>query len=145
PLAEHHDWPRISPSLPWYGFCGTPGATFLHKLRWREEKNSMAKPTTRRELETTVIVKAIKDADYRQQLLSNPREAVLAAVRENDPDFDIPKEVDVKVFEEPKRGFYLVLPRTPTENIEISDEDLEKVAGGIFTDQWGDATVIIGY
>ena len=88
----------------------------------------MAKPTTRRELETTVIVKAIKDADYRQKLLSNPREAVLAAVRENDPDFDIPAEVDVKVFEEPKKAFYLVLPRTPTENIEISDEDLEKVA-----------------
>jgi hypothetical protein len=102
-------------------------------------------PTTRRELETRVIVKAIKDADFRKQLLSNPREGVLAAVKELDPDFAIPPDMDVKVFEEPKRAFYLVLPQTPTENVEISDEDLEKVAGGIFTDQWGDATVIIGY
>jgi len=117
----------------------------LHETPMARGENSMAKPTTRRELETTVIVKAIKDADYRQQLLNNPREAVLAAVREVDPGFEIPKEVEIKVFEEPKRAFYLVLPQTPTENIEISDEDLEKVAGGIFTDQWGDATVIIGY
>ena len=42
-------------------------------------------------------------------------------------------------------AFYLVLPQTPTENIEISDEDLEKVAGGIFTDKWGDAEIICGY
>ena len=104
-----------------------------------------SKPTTRRELETTVVVKAIKDKEFRKKLLSNPRAAVVAAVKEVDPDFEIPPDMEVKVFEEPKRAFYLVLPQTPTENIEISDEDLEKVAGGIFTDQWGDATVIIGY
>jgi len=104
-----------------------------------------SKPTTRRELETRVIVKAIKDGEFRKKLLSNPREGVLAAVKEIDPGFEIPPDMEVKVFEEPKRAFYLVLPQTPTETVEISDEDLEKVAGGIFTDQWGDATVIIGY
>jgi hypothetical protein len=105
----------------------------------------MGKPMTRRELETKVIVKAIKDASFRRTLLNNPREGVLAAVKELDPEFEIPQGMDVKVFEEPKKAFYLVLPQTPTDNIEISDEDLEKVAGGIFTDRWGDAEVIIGY
>ncbi|PYR67016.1 MAG: hypothetical protein DMF88_14305 [Acidobacteria bacterium] len=113
--------------------------------RRRKSMANRSKPTTRRELETAIVVKAIKDGEFRQRLLSNPREGVVAAVKEIDPDFEIPQGIDVKVFEETKKAFYLVLPQTPTDNIEISDEDLEKVAGGIFTDQWGDATVIIGY
>jgi hypothetical protein len=113
--------------------------------RRERSMTNRSKPTTRRELETTIVVRAIKDAEFRRKLLSQPREAVLAAVKEIDPQFDIPADMDVKVFEEPKKAFYLVLPQTPTDNIEISDEDLEKVAGGIFTDKWGDAEVICGY
>jgi hypothetical protein len=104
-----------------------------------------AKPTTRRELETAIIVRAIKDGDFRKKLLSSPRDAVLAAVKEIEPGFELPADVEVKVFEEPKRAFYLVLPQTASENVEISDEDLERVAGGIFTDMIGDACVICGY
>jgi len=105
----------------------------------------MSQPKNRRELETSIIVKAIKDADFRKELLNNPRETIVAAVKELDPDIQMRDDMTIKVFEEPEKAFYLVLPHVPQKQVEISDEDLEKVAGGIFTDQWGDATVIIGF
>lgn len=105
----------------------------------------MSKPKTRRELETSLIVKAIKDPEFKKSLLSNPREGVVAAVKELDPNFEIRDDMNIQVYEEPENSFYLVLPHIPAQQVEISDEDLEKVAGGIFTDQWGDATVIVGF
>src|SRR5262249_6748578 len=42
----------------------------------------------------------------------------------------IPKSVNIKVLEEANDTYYIVLPVSGTEGVELSDVDLEKVAGG---------------
>ena len=44
--------------------------------------------------------------------------------------YDVPAGIEVKVVEETADTVYLVLPHTVAEGAELSDSDLEAVAGG---------------
>ena len=57
--------------------------------------------------------------------MSDPR-----ALMEKQLGISIPKDVTVKVLEESPDTYYVVLPRMVREGGELSDADLEKVAGG---------------
>jgi hypothetical protein len=70
-----------------------------------------------------VVAKAWTDASFKKQLLADPA----AALKQQ--GIDVPRGLQVKVVENTDQVLYLVLPPKPSG--EISEEDLERVAGGI--------------
>ena len=72
-----------------------------------------------------VIARAVKDGAFRQELLSNPR-AVLA----QEYHVTIPEHIAVRVLEDAPNTLSLVLPAKEEAMQELSDADLEAVAGG---------------
>lgn len=73
-----------------------------------------------------VVAKALKDAKFKQQLLSNPAEAL-----KGDMGITLQPGVTVKVLEQSSNTLYIVLPSASAEEErELSDVDLESVAGG---------------
>jgi len=83
-------------------------------------------PRTRQDIEAHMIAQAWKDEAYKQELLSNSK-----AVIEREFGVQLPAVVNVHVMEEDSTNLYLVLPARPNlSNAELSDEQLEAVAGG---------------
>lgn len=70
-----------------------------------------------------VVARAWSDAEFRANLLANPAAAL------SDAGVTVPAGVSVKVLENSADTYHLVIPRAP-EN-ELSDDDLEKVSGGL--------------
>ena len=68
---------------------------------------------------------ASNNADYRKSMLDNPKDLLAKQMQQ-----DLPDNLDVKVVEETAETFYLVAPHVAAEGDELSDDDLEKVAGG---------------
>jgi hypothetical protein len=69
-----------------------------------------------------VVAKAWTDANFKKKLLADPAAALKAS------GLEVPRGLQVKVVENTDQVLYLVLPPKPSG--EISEEDLEKVAGG---------------
>jgi len=82
---------------------------------------------SRRDFESELITRATKDDAFRQRLLDNPK---LVLQEQLGSGATLPDDLDVKVVEEQAGTFYLVLPPRQVETGELSDADLEKVAGG---------------
>lgn len=70
-----------------------------------------------------IIAKSLQDESYRDELLANPRNAIQQQFGK-----ELPLGLEVRVVEESANVVYLVLPPKPT--VEVSDSDLEAVAGG---------------
>ena len=64
--------------------------------------------------------KAVSDADFRNMLLSNPRETISAEL-----GVDLPDDVEVVVHQSDPKTLHLALPVS-----EIGEEDLEAIAAG---------------
>jgi hypothetical protein len=75
---------------------------------------------------TKVLVRAWTDPAYKAKLLSDPRAVLTEA------GVGIPAGTKVKVIEDTADTKHFVLPATPSDAAELSDEELEKVAGGMF-------------
>src|SRR5438874_5755979 len=69
-----------------------------------------------------VVARAWRDEAYKQRLLRDPR-AVLA-----EAGLAVPANLEVQVHEATRTHLHLVLPPAPTE--ELSDAELDQVAGG---------------
>ncbi|MBD1930045.1 NHLP leader peptide family natural product precursor [Trichocoleus sp. FACHB-90] len=81
---------------------------------------------TRKDIEAHIIAQAWKDEAYKQELLSNSK-----AVIEREFSVQLPAQVNVHVMEEDSTNLYFVLPPRPDlSNAELSEEQLEAVAGG---------------
>ena len=82
---------------------------------------------TQKEIENAFVAvrkKAVTDKSYRQKVLSDPKAAIKALTGK-----DVPAGIQIKVIEnDPKYAMTFVLPEMISE--EISEKDLEKVAGG---------------
>ena len=76
---------------------------------------------TEQDMEKTVLDKANENADFRAQLLSNPKAAIEQAL-----GVTVPEDFTIKVHEEDSRTAHLVLPPTG----KLSQADLSTVAGG---------------
>ena len=91
---------------------------------------------TRAEVERTLVQRSLEDEDFRQMLLDDPKAAV-----EQELGTQLPEGVEVRVVQESADTIYLVLPSASAvgEGGELSDQELEEVAGGGFTDAtcWG--------
>lgn len=78
-------------------------------------------------IEQILIEKAMKDPQFRQKLIENPRETLSAEF-----GYSIPEQISIHVVEEDTTTFYLVLPRprAAQQEFELTEEDLKLVAGG---------------
>jgi hypothetical protein len=68
---------------------------------------------------------AASNPDYRKTLLKDPKGLLAKQMQQ-----DLPDNLKVTVVEETADTFYLVAPYVPAAGDELSDDDLEKVAGG---------------
>jgi hypothetical protein len=84
----------------------------------------MAIPT-RAELDALLRERLASDPDFRAALLADPRAAISGLV-----GMDVPDLVTVSVHEESLTDIHLVLPAAAGGEGEISEDDLELVAGG---------------
>jgi hypothetical protein len=86
-----------------------------------------AQPLSRRELEEKIVARAWTDDDFRRKFVVDPKgqfEEHLAS--------KLPEALTITVHEETSDSLHFVIPAKPKANLdELSDEDLEKVAGGI--------------
>lgn len=86
----------------------------------------MTDGNNRVELEQQIIERASRDAQFRKDFTSNPRQTV-----ERELGVSIPEGISITVVEETPAKVYVVLPPAPVQaGQEISDADLEAVAGG---------------
>ncbi len=75
-------------------------------------------------LREAVAIRSFADSDFRQQLLSDPQDAL-----ESLTDEPISRPIDFRVIEDTEFLVNLVIPPAPEG--ELSEEELELVAGGV--------------
>ncbi len=69
---------------------------------------------------------AFEDAEYRKSLLADPKKVLAKQINQ-----ELPANLKVKVVEETADTIYLIAPYAPpAQGDELSDDDLERVAGG---------------
>ncbi len=73
----------------------------------------------------TIITRAWADESFKAQLLENPGKALEAVFGTK-----LPPSISVKAVEETAETRYLVIPYRPKAGDELSNEELEAVAGG---------------
>jgi hypothetical protein len=80
-----------------------------------------------KQLEQQLVEKAMKDEQFRSQLVNNPRETI-----EKEMGVKIPESIIIKVLEEDINNLYLILPTVPVQESdgELTEADLQLVAGG---------------
>jgi hypothetical protein len=83
-----------------------------------------------KDLEALLISKAMADEAFKSELISNPKAVIAREIGQ-----ELPEGVEIEVLESTPKKLYLVLPlkveseEIPTE--ELSDKELESVAGGV--------------
>jgi hypothetical protein len=87
----------------------------------------MNAPDQKRQLEERLIEKAMKDEQFRENLLLNPKSII-----EQELGIVIPDQMKIHVLEETVDSLYLVLPagETPAGSDELTESELESVSGG---------------
>jgi len=80
---------------------------------------------TLKEVEGAIAAQAMKDEAFRQEFLSNPKGSI-----EKYSGQSLPADLKIVAHENSEKELHFVLP--PKISSELSDEDLEKVAGGEF-------------
>ena len=80
---------------------------------------------TKRDLEVALVEKCWKDPEFKKQILADPK-----GMLERHLGKQLPGDLKIFVHEENAETLHFSLPPAPTNATELSDEDLEKVAGG---------------
>ena len=80
---------------------------------------------SRGEINDLIANFATKDAEYKKALVADPRKVVSMQLGQ-----DLPDALAIKVVEDTAEVMHMVLPYAPAEGAELSDADLEMVAGG---------------
>ena len=82
----------------------------------------------RKELETMLINKAMKDETFRHDLVADPKSVVAKEF-----EIEIPDYLEFKVIEEGSDEVCLVIPFTSKDESQITDLELENVSGAGWT------------
>ncbi len=85
---------------------------------------------SRGELNDLLAGFAAKNEKYRDALLKNPKDVI-----ERQLNNKLPESLSVRVIQDTAATMHVVLPHVPGEGEELSDSDLESVAGG-FLDEY---------
>lgn len=80
---------------------------------------------TRRDVETALIEKCWKDPTFKKQVISDPKGMI-----ERHTGQKLPPQVKVFIYEEDANTLHFSIPAAPANLAELSDEELETVAGG---------------
>ncbi len=80
---------------------------------------------TRGEMQDLLGKFAAESNSYREKLKNDPREVI-----QRQFGIDVPGSMNIKVLEESADTAYVVLPHIVEQGDELSDADLEAVAGG---------------
>ena len=81
---------------------------------------------TRGEMNDHLAKFCSESSDYKAKLISNPKDIISRQFA-----LDIPDNVTVKVLEDSADTVHVVLPHVVESGAELSDSDLEAVAGGM--------------
>jgi hypothetical protein len=82
---------------------------------------------SRRELQDKIVARAWKDDEFRRRFVADPKGQFEAELGTKLPD-----TLSITAHEEDANSVHFVIPMKPKVNLnELSDEDLEKVAGGV--------------
>ncbi len=79
----------------------------------------------RREFESRITERAASDPAFREELLRSPKE-----VLSREFGTKMPEGAEIRVVEETPKTLYVVLPPQTSATGELSEEELEAVAGG---------------
>lgn len=102
---------------------------------------------TRKDFEKYLIEKAWKDPVFHRQLQEKPKETIENELRQFDPAFVFPENMDVEIVEENPNRLCFVIPQNPMEfsGSELTEAQLEATAGGgIGIKVFGTAVVFLG-
>jgi hypothetical protein len=80
---------------------------------------------TKRDLETALIEKCWKDPEFKKAVVRDPR-----GVLEQRAGRKLPPNFKIFIHEEDANTLHLTIPPAPSSLTELSEDDLEKVAGG---------------
>ena len=80
---------------------------------------------TKHDLERNLIQKCWKDADFRSEVLKDPKGMLEAFLGKT-----LPADFHVVIHEEDSNTLHFAIPPAPPNRDELSDEDLERIAGG---------------
>lgn len=86
---------------------------------------------TRREIEERLMARAWQDPAFKQSLISSPKDALA------EEGISLPDTIEVHVVEENANNLYFVIPAQPNNSEELSEAELEAIAGGRC---WGNNT-----
>ena len=94
----------------------------------------MSEGSGRADVERRLIEKSVEDESFRRRLIEDPKGAV-----EQELGTRLPEGVRVVTVEETQDTIYLVLPSSSSvgEGSELSDREMESVAGGNLFDHGG--------
>ena len=84
-----------------------------------------------REIMAKIIVKSWKDKAFKNKLQNQPKEAL------KEFGVDLSDDIELVTIFHPHKKVPLLIPDTPIGVKEISEKELEKLAGGCIIGSWG--------
>jgi hypothetical protein len=81
--------------------------------------------TSRRDIETALVEKCWKDPEFKKAVVTDPK-----GMLERHTGKKLPPHVKIIIHEEDANTLHLSIPPGPANAEKLSDEDLERVAGG---------------